>query len=174
MVREERQRKVNAANGAKGGNPALKSVNRNSTDDQPGGYPPTKSQERQLDLSSDPSFQKPKPENRSLKARQCEEIYQHYPRKAGHKRALGAIAKALETEAFGVLLAAVKEFAQSRAGHAGRFTPHAATWFNQERWRDDRSLWHERRNEVADGLHRSLDEAGAILRRLQGDDGRPV
>jgi hypothetical protein len=132
-----------------------------------------------IELDPEPLFQlssDPEPEEDTLRRTLvlAEQIYTHYPRKVGHKRAIRTIAKALKVESFNVLLAAVQEFAQSQAGHAGRFTPHPTTWFKQERWRDDRSLWHERRNEVADELHRSLDEAGAILRRLQGHDGWPV
>jgi hypothetical protein len=179
MVRDESiRRKCSDAGKRGGGNPHWRDMTFKGHVKGPPKVPPNGGELDHREFDPDSPFQlssDPEPED-SLRRRLplAEQIYARYPRKVGHKRAIRAIAKALEAEAYGVLLAAVEEFAQSRAGHAGRFTPHPATWFNQERWRDDRSLWHERRNEVADELHRSLDEAGAILRRLQGDDGRPV
>jgi DNA-binding Lrp family transcriptional regulator len=179
MVRDEsKRRKCSDAGKRGGGNPLLRDATFKGPAKGPPKVPPNAAEfdtrEKDPDfcfrLSSDPEAEDKLRRSHFL----AEQIYEHYPRKVGHKRALRAIAKALEAESFAVLLAAVKEFAQSRAGNAGRFTPHPTTWFNQERWRDDRSLWNERHDEVADELHRSLDEAGAILRRLQGDDGRPV
>ena len=180
MVRDEsKRRKCSDAGKRGGGNPLF----RNGTFKGPSKGPPeVAANVADFDARESPPdscvsfFQLSSDPENSLRKRLhlAEQIYKHYPRKVGHKRAIRAIARALEAETYAVLLAAVQEFAQSRAGNAGRFTPHPTTWFNQERWRDDRSLWHERRNEVADELHRSLDEAGAILRRLQGDDGRPV
>jgi hypothetical protein len=76
-----------------------------------------------------------------------------YPRKVGRGAALKAIAKALATEhAAGRenpeswMLAAVREFSDAPAGQPpakGKddFRPNPATWFNQERYHDDRATW---------------------------------
>jgi len=72
---------------------------------------------------------------------EIETIYDAYPRKVGKVKAIQAIEKALTKISNGELLAAVKEYAKSRAASEQQFTPYPATWFNQERWNDDRSEW---------------------------------
>ena len=72
---------------------------------------------------------------------QAMSIYMAYPRKVARKAALRAIKKALLDEPFGDLLDAVEEYAEARKGQDSQFTPHPSTWFNQERWADDRSDW---------------------------------
>ena len=73
--------------------------------------------------------------------KQAEEIYQAYPRKVAKPAAMKAIEKALKKSSFNDLMAAVREYAKSRDGEDPNFTPHPATWFNQERWNDDRKEW---------------------------------
>lgn len=75
--------------------------------------------------------------------RDCEEIYDLYPLKAGRKAAIDAIKKALTKTDKKTLVEAVTEFAKARNGQKG-FTPYPATWFNQERWMDDRESWKPR------------------------------
>ena len=84
-----------------------------------------------------------------------EVIYQAYPRKEGRGAALKAIAKALRKVDADELQAAVEEYARAvetwpawergkddGSGHEARdLRPHPATWFNQERWLDDRTTW---------------------------------
>ena len=72
-------------------------------------------------------------------------IYLAYPRKVARKAALRAIKKALLEEPFGSLLDAVEEYAEAREGQDSQFTPHPSTWFNQERWADDRDDWWQGR-----------------------------
>ena len=69
------------------------------------------------------------------------EIYQLYPRKEARPVALKAIEKALKKISADELRAAVVEFAKAQAGQEARFIPHPATWFNAERWTDERSTW---------------------------------
>lgn len=79
-------------------------------------------------------------------------IYADYPRKVGRVKALQSIGKATkkvakefqlnEHEAAEFLHKAVIEFARSPAGKKGEYTPHCATWMNQERWNDDRKEWY--------------------------------
>jgi hypothetical protein len=64
-------------------------------------------------------------------------IYDAYPRKVGKPAAVKAIAKALAKIPAEELLARVQAFAESRKGQDPNFTPHPATWFNQERYADD-------------------------------------
>jgi len=136
-------------------------------------------------FSSDPEIQIPssnedeeaeraeriKEERIYLQKLDAERIYQAYPRKEGHRKAITAILKALKQTSFDCLMEAVQEFARSPAGNRGSYIPHPTTWFNQGRWNDDRSNWHKRRG-VAAELHESLNEAERIVQGLQvGDDG---
>lgn len=69
------------------------------------------------------------------------EIYQLYPRKEARADALKAIEKALGKISVECLKEAVSAFAIAKQGQEARFIPHPATWFNGERWLDDRSTW---------------------------------
>jgi hypothetical protein len=81
-------------------------------------------------------------ENKSEKnGKQIEEIYQAYPRKVAKPKALKAIEAALKKTSYDELLSAVSEYAKSRDGQDSKYTPHPATWFNAERWHDDRNEW---------------------------------
>jgi len=76
-------------------------------------------------------------------------LYKAYPRKVARGAALKAIKKALQTEPFEVLMDAVQEYSRAKEGQERQFIPHPSTWFNQERWDDDREDWWEgRRPEV--------------------------
>jgi len=74
-------------------------------------------------------------------------IYHAYPRKVGRGAAIKAISKALQTVPFETMLEAVEAYACSRVDEHGQFrddrkyTPHPSTWFNQQRWADDREEW---------------------------------
>jgi hypothetical protein len=74
-------------------------------------------------------------------------IYRAYPRKVARGAALKAISKALQTVSFEELLEAVEAYCRSRVDENGQFrddrkyTPHPSTWFNQQRWADDREEW---------------------------------
>lgn len=80
-----------------------------------------------------------------------EEIYAAYPRKVGRAAALQSIKKAMEkVRDPAKLYSAVLDYASAVKTWAPttRFTangtdtvPHPTTWFNQERWTDDRSEW---------------------------------
>ncbi len=72
---------------------------------------------------------------------QCAQLYAAYPRHVAKQDALKAIAKALHKTTFAALLEAVTEYAQARVGDDSQFTPYPATWFNEERWNDDRTQW---------------------------------
>lgn len=66
----------------------------------------------------------------------AERIYQAYPRKVAKPNGLKAIEKALRSVAPEVLLQRTQEYARQRDGTELEFTPHPATWFNQERYND--------------------------------------
>lgn len=81
---------------------------------------------------------------------QAVDIYDAYPRKVGRAAALKAIEKAMHKVPSDTLLQAVRDYATAVKTWAptARYTacgsdtvPHPATWFNQERWTDDRSEW---------------------------------
>lgn len=95
---------------------------------------------------------------------ESERIYAAYPRKAARGRALPAIRKAFDTLAqrgepnpIAFLLERVTTFAASPAGQAGKYTPHAATWFNGERYDDDPADWQR-----GDTAHRRSGQRGTI------------
>lgn len=78
-------------------------------------------------------------------------IYNDYPKKVGRKAALLAIDRAIKRfvkeekcsaiDAAQTIHSRVIEFAKSPSGNAGKFTPHPATWFNQDRYLDDPKQW---------------------------------
>ena len=70
----------------------------------------------------------------------AEEIYQLYPLRVGKKNAIDAIKKALKKATKETLAEAVTAYAHARNGEK-QYTANPATWFNQERWLDDRDAW---------------------------------
>jgi uncharacterized protein YdaU (DUF1376 family) len=75
--------------------------------------------------------------------RECEEIYQLYPKKVAKDDAIKAISKALARVSKETLTEAVTAYAKARIGQDPKFTPHPATWFNKARWEDDRTTWKD-------------------------------
>jgi len=73
-------------------------------------------------------------------------IYQNYPRKQGKASALNAIRTSLKKVEFDFLMDAVCEYTVATAGQDMQFIPHPTTWFNQERYNDDRSTWSAWKN----------------------------
>lgn len=74
-------------------------------------------------------------------ADQAEKIYQAYPRKIGKPKALQAITRILKSNDFLTVLESTERYAKDRIGQDPTFTPHPATWFNQERFNDDPETW---------------------------------
>lgn len=78
-----------------------------------------------------------------------ETIYLAYPRREGKGEAIKAIGKALKKVDSKILMEAVAEFSTAHNSwipEDRQYIPYPATWFNQERWNDDRSLWGKRSN----------------------------
>lgn len=71
----------------------------------------------------------------------AEEIYSAYPRKVSKKAALLAISKAMSKVDHADLLRLTIDYALARKACEERFTPHAATWFNGERYNDPPESW---------------------------------
>lgn len=77
------------------------------------------------------------------------EIYAAYPRHVGPRKAMEAIGRALirvhqrngVEDVAAWMLERVRLFSASPKGRAGQFTPHPATWFNQDRFDDDPKEW---------------------------------
>lgn len=98
----------------------------------------------------------------------AELIYADYPRKVGKAASLKAIGKALlkiqrhnsfnELDAAQFLHKAVIEYSRSPAGNRGEYTPHCATWMNQERWTDDRTEWQK---DYRNGTNQSVNRSRA-------------
>lgn len=96
------------------------------------------------------------------------EIYEKYPRKEGRRKALEEIDKAIDrlskqefhgdkVKAAGFISQAVSEFAASPAGNKGKFVPHPATWFHQDRFLDDRETWSGVEHEARVGKFAEID-----------------
>lgn len=102
-------------------------------------------------------------ERNTKERKSAEEIYSFYPRKVGRPLAIRAILKALKGWEPDFLLGRTKVFATARKGEDPKFTPHPATWFNQERFRDDPSTWGNGKGEA----HAEGDPAGEL-------QGKPV
>ena len=80
---------------------------------------------------------------------EVEEIYALYPRRCGHGLAVAKIHQALKKVGSVALRAAVMEFAKAVSlwpEDRKQYIPMPATWFNQERWNDDRGEWAPRMN----------------------------
>ncbi len=73
-------------------------------------------------------------------ADQAQALYAAYPRKIARGAALKAIERALRDTDFETLMEAVRVFANSSAGRAGKFCPYPSTWFNRRQWEDDRGV----------------------------------
>lgn len=69
------------------------------------------------------------------------EIYDAYPRKVGKPAAVRAIIRAMKSHPCGKILAVTRIYAEARRGEDAAFTPHPATWFNQERFNDAPETW---------------------------------
>jgi hypothetical protein len=74
---------------------------------------------------------------------EVEEIYAAYPKHEAAKPGKEAIRKALTKARAVFLLERTKAYALSRLNHPShpRYTPLPATWFNQERFNEDPSVW---------------------------------
>lgn len=112
----------------------------------------------------------------SLK-KQCEEIYEMYPRKEARAKAITAIEKALKKTTREILIEAVSAFAKAKAGSDSKFIPHPATWFNEERWKDDRSNWNNHgangqanQHQRSPGTHQGQKADGAYRDPGNDDD----
>lgn len=68
-------------------------------------------------------------------------IYQAYPRHVGKPAAVPKIRKAIDDVGFDQLLKATKEYAEARRYEDQEFTPHPATWFGQQRYKDNPKTW---------------------------------
>lgn len=149
LVRDNRLRQIRRECGLKGGNPKL-------------AYPKSKlnteDEEEDEVVFHKRGMQGGKPH---FTPADSEEIYAAYPRHVGKAAARVAIERALvrvlkdhPDDAKAWLLERVMAYATSPAGQAGHFTPHPATWFNQDRFNDDPAEWQEKGNH--NGTHQTI------------------
>jgi hypothetical protein len=81
-----------------------------------------------------------------------------YPVRVGKRSAAAAYDRAItriradrdvgRDDAHEILLLITETFAQSAAGTAGKYTPHATTWLNDGRYDDDQAEWHRPRGDT--------------------------
>jgi hypothetical protein len=101
-----------------------------------------------------------------INSEEIEAIYKAYPKHVGRRAALASIERALgrirkadpggyRQQATGWLLSRTQEYAASRNGSDAQFTPHPATWFNQDRFEDEPEQRAETDREL---IRQTLDE----------------
>jgi uncharacterized protein YdaU (DUF1376 family) len=114
---------------------------------------------------------------------QIDQLYSAYPKHVGVANAKRAIRKALKKATFEVLFEAVTAFAVSQASRSAetkKFIPDPATWFNAERWTDERTTWTVGQNGSTVPPHKQLDavklsiETHPANREYVGYDERKV
>lgn len=100
-----------------------------------------------LDLDSDSDLNSNSKPRAACLGEMANEIYQLYPRKEGKSKAIDSIKKALKKVDYQELFEAVTAYSVAMDGYPDKTKiPHPATWFNQERWEDDRTMWSAWRN----------------------------
>lgn len=102
-----------------------------------------------------------------LPAVTADEIYAQYPRKVARPVAIKSIAKACERLCPRCLLERTELYAAARRLEDPAYTPHPATWFNQERYNDDPSTWSRRAaNPRNSGISDEVREQGRKIAQL--------
>src|ERR1039457_252633 len=87
---------------------------------------------------------------------EVQQIYDLYPRHEAKPAALRAIAKALQTTEPVFLAERVGMYADARAGQDMKYTPLPASWFNDERFNDDPSLWEQSNGTKAEPIQNQI------------------
>jgi hypothetical protein len=114
------------------------------------------------------------------RAREIEEIWQAYPRKAGKPAAIKAISRAIAREGFDKILAATNAFAEARPDPDDHYTPWPQKWFNNARYNDPPSTWRPapkpmtavERNKRKGALQEQLNIMFSIAKDRQLDNPR--
>lgn len=93
-------------------------------------------------------------------------FWEAYPRKTGKGAARTAFARAVEKVSVDEICEAAAAFARFREGEDPKFTPHPATWLNQERWADELP-GRARRQEAGPGavIGRSGEQGSTVMTR---------
>ena len=106
-----------------------------------------------------PTTKDPRPKKSFLA--EAEAIYAAYPLKKARGPAIKAIEKALKVKPFSELLEAVQAYGAAVSRWDDRektYIPHPASWFNAERWSDDRSTWESKsKPKTNNNMTRSFD-----------------
>lgn len=113
---------------------------------------------------------------------QVSQLYEAYPRHVARTAAVKSIRGALQRTIerghdFAWLLECVESYARSPAGQkpiGDDFRPHPATWFNQDRYLDDRQEWQKSKSNGAsrNGYHPSKREL-ILQEALEAVDREP-
>lgn len=70
---------------------------------------------------------------------QIDALYTAYPKHVGRGQAVRAIRTALKKSPYETIMAGVQRYAAERAGQDVQYTANPATWFNGERWADEKA-----------------------------------
>ncbi len=75
------------------------------------------------------------------RTKQAGALYKAYPKKVGKRAAIAAAERALERDTFENIMPKVQAFCTEKMPLKGtsdwKYVCHPATWFNQDRWRDE-------------------------------------
>lgn len=96
-------------------------------------------------------------------------IYEVYPKKVGRGVALKSIQSAINRgHTADVILEATKAYAASPIVRTTemQFIPHPSTWFNQDRFLDDRATWNQSRSNGATGEESIEDAVDRVCREV--------
>lgn len=135
MVKDTRRSEKFSEWGSLGGNPELKPEVKPSLNSQvkPRDIP-ARAQTRTLSSESSSTSK----EESDLLAARFETFWEAYPRKESKKDALRAFGKiTLTPEVFAAILDGIRRFKLTDQWKDIRYIPHAASWLNQERWKDE-------------------------------------
>lgn len=93
--------------------------------------------ERLASLEEENKRREEEEENKRAFARHFETFWDACPKKVAKPKAKASFRTALASAKPEELIAAMRRYAQSRAGEPEKFTLHPTTWLNQQRWLDD-------------------------------------
>ena len=82
----------------------------------------------------------------------AEAVYREYPKKVAKGQAIKAIRRALKMASPAELIDAVREYAAAVTDLDPQFIPYPATWFNGQKWLDDRREWTRHRERRQDDV----------------------
>ena len=140
----------------------------------------------ETDAIPDARYQKPEVNDKSLTPltpkgeleSEFDRFWEYYPRKVGTGKAKVAFFKAREKATLAEIAIPLKHFVESINGTPINKIPHAATWLNQTRWKDDQTHAVNRERTSEDdmqslGAGTASDDMGMLFSEQLAIEGKP-